>query len=150
MILQLLTGIHNLTTLLFGIFISAFFLGVKPIMKKFRKTAFVCIGGCFFLLGHQPLYRHGVCQSALPCFGTPSAHFIFVFVLPLFTFILLYFCFSAYLCCQFSNWIGLSALTLTKNPVWYYSSRIAMTFITFFFLFKFVRRTTQTIFFKGK
>lgn len=56
--------------------------------------------------------------------------------------------FSAYLCCQFSNWIGLSALTLTKNPVWYYSSRIAMTFITFFFLFKFVRRTTQTIFSK--
>ena len=56
--------------------------------------------------------------------------------------------FSAYLCCQFSNWIGLSALTLTKNPVWYYSTRIAMTFITFFFLFKFVRRTTQTIFSK--
>ena len=43
---------------------------------------------------------------------------------------------------------GLSALTLTKNPVWYYSTRIAMTFITFFFLFKFVRRTTQTIFSK--
>lgn len=56
--------------------------------------------------------------------------------------------FSAYLCCQFSNWIGLSALTLTKNPVWYYSTRIAMTFITFFLLFKFVRRTTQTIFLK--
>lgn len=91
MILQLLTGIHNLTTLLFGIFISAFFLGVKPIMKNFGKLLLFALVDVFFLLGHQPLYRHGVCQSALPCFGTPSTHFIFVFVLPLFTFILLYF-----------------------------------------------------------
>ena len=92
MILQLLTGIHNLTTLLFGIFISAFFLGVKPSMKNFGKLLLFALVDVF-LLGHQPLYRHGVCQSALPCFGTSSTHFIFVFVLPLFTFILLYFCF---------------------------------------------------------
>ena len=48
MILQLLTGIHNLTTLLFGIFISAFFLGVKPIMKNFGKLLLFALVDVFF------------------------------------------------------------------------------------------------------
>lgn len=51
MILQLLTGIHNLTTLLFGIFISAFFLGVKPIMKNFGKLLLFALVDVFFYWG---------------------------------------------------------------------------------------------------
>ena len=148
MILQLLTGIHNLTTLLFGIFISAFFLGVKPIMKNFGKLLLFALVDVFFYWGINLFTGTAFANQLYPVLvHLPLILFLFL----CYRYSLLSCCisvFSAYLCCQFSNWIGLSALTLTKNPVWYYSSRIAMTFITFFFLFKFVRRTTQTIFSK--
>ena len=148
MILQLLTGIHNLTTLLFGIFISAFFLGVKPIMKNFGKLLLFALVDVFFYWGINLFTGTAFANQLYPVLvHLPLILFLFL----CYRYSLLSCCisvFSAYLCCQFSNWIGLSALTLTKNPVWYYSTRIAMTFITFFFLFKFVRRTTQTIFSK--
>ena len=141
MILQLLTGIHNLTTLLFGIFISAFFLGVKPIMKNFGKLLLFALVDVFFYWGINLFTGTAFANQLYPVLvHLPLILFLFL----CYRYSLLSCCisvFSAYLCCQFSNWIGLSALTLTKNPVWYYSTRIAMTFITFFFLFKFVRRT---------
>ena len=146
MILQLLTGIHNLTTLLFGIFISAFFLGVKPSMKNFGKLLLFALVDVFFYWGINLFTGTEFANQLYPVLvHLPLILFLFL----CYRYSLLSCCisvFSAYLCCQFSNWIGLFALTLTKNPVWYYSTRIAMTFITFFFLFKFVRRTTQTIF----
>lgn len=148
MILQLLTGIHNLTTLLFGIFISAFFLGVKPIMKNFGKLLLFALVDVFFYWNINLFTGTAFANQLYPVL----VHFpLILFLFLCYRYSLLSCCisvFSAYLCCQFSNWIGLFALTLTKNPVWYYSTRIAMTFITFFFLFKFVRRTTQTIFSK--
>lgn len=148
MILQLLTGIHNLTTLLFGIFISAFFLGVKPIMKNFGKLLLFALVDVFFYWNINLFTGTAFANQLYPVL----VHFpLILFLFLCYRYSLLSCCisvFSAYLCCQFNNWIGLFALTLTKNPVWYYSTRIAMTFITFFFLFKFVRRTTQTIFSK--
>ena len=148
MILQLLTGIHNLTTLLFGIFISAFFLGVKPIMKNFGKLLLFALVDVFFYWSINLFTGTAFANQLYPVLvHLPLILFLFL----CYRYSLLSCCisvFSAYLCCQFSNWIGLFALTLTKNPVWYYSTRIAITFITFFFLFKFVRRTTQTIFSK--
>mgnify|MGYP000982893903 CR=1 FL=1 len=148
MILQLLTGIHNLTTLLFGIFISAFFLGVKPIMKNFGKLLLFALVDVFFYWNINLFTGTAFANQLYPVL----VHFpLILFLFLCYRYSLLSCCisvFSAYLCCQFSNWIGLFALTLTKNPVWYYSTRIAITFITFFFLFKFVRRTTQTIFSK--
>lgn len=35
MLVQVLSAIHNITIMLFGIFCSAFFLGVKPRRKKY-------------------------------------------------------------------------------------------------------------------
>ena len=51
MILQTLSFIHNITTLLFGIFISAFFLGVKQ-NKKNTLTLFLffCFEGVLYIL----------------------------------------------------------------------------------------------------
>lgn len=148
MLLQALTLTHHITTMLFGIFLSAFFLGVKQERKNvllLLSVGLICLLlyiPCTLLLDEtytDPIYPLLV---HLPLLLVLVFHYKFRW-LPAFISIL-----TAYLCCQFSNWIGLSALTLTKNPVWYYSTRIAMTFITFFFLFKFVRRTTQTIFSK--
>ena len=32
---QILSAVHGVTTMLFGIYCSAFFLGIKPIRKKY-------------------------------------------------------------------------------------------------------------------
>lgn len=148
MLLQALTLTHHITTMLFGIFLSAFFLGVKQERKNvllLLSVGLICLLlyiPCTLLLGEtytDPIYPLLV---HLPLLLVLVFHYKFRWLPALISIL------TAYLCCQFSNWIGLFALTLTKNPVWYYSTRIAMTFITFFFLFKFVRRTTQTIFSK--
>ena len=54
--------------------------------------------------------------------------------------------FSAYLCCQLSNWVGLLMLSITKAEWCYYSARILITVVTFIFICRFVCRTTETIF----
>ncbi len=66
--------------------------------EKFRKTA-VCIGGCFFFYWGINLFTGtAFANQLLPCFGTPSAHFIFCFVLPLFTFYPVVFLFFPPIC----------------------------------------------------
>lgn len=93
MILQLLTGIHNLTTQLFGIFISAFFLGVKPSMKNFGKLLLFALVDVFFYWGINLFTGTEFANQLYPVLvHLPLILFLF-FVLPLFTFILLYFCF---------------------------------------------------------
>lgn len=148
MLLQLLTGIHNLTTLLFGIFISAFFLGVKPSRQNIGKLLLFAFVDGLFYWGINLFTGTEFTNQLYPVFvHLPLIIFLFL----CYRYSLLSCCisvFSAYLCCQFSNWIGLLALTLTRDAVWYYGVRIVITFITFFFLFKFVRRTTQIIFSK--
>ena len=57
--------------------------------------------------------------------------------------------FSAYLCCQISNWVGLFALAVTGAQWCYYFVRILTTVTTFVILFKYVFRSTKTIFAKN-
>lgn len=54
--------------------------------------------------------------------------------------------FSAYLCCQLSNWIGLLVLMITGKEWCYYAARIPITVIVFFLLCLFICRTTENIF----
>lgn len=150
MFIQLLTIIHHSTTLLFGIFISAFFLGVKQNRKNILTLFlfFCCEGllyGASFLLIQRVVF-----DQIYPL----------ITHLPLFLFLVLYYkypflsscvsIFSAYLCCQLSNWIGLLAFSLTGARWCYYVSRILTTIVVFFLLCKFVCRTTEMIFAKGE
>lgn len=76
--------------------------------------------------------------------------------LPLIVFLILYYkyslvsscvsVFSAYLCCQLSNWIGLLVLTVTGEQWCYYAFRIVTTVVTFLLLCRFVCHTTEIIF----
>lgn len=146
MLVQILSFIHNLTTMLFGIYISAFFLGVKQNRKNILTLflLFATMGISYVIL--------------FLLFGaTVTDHLYAVIIhLPLILFLILYYkypiisscisVFSAYLCCQLSNWIGLLALTLTHAQWCYYVSRILTTFITFFLLCRFVCHTTEAIF----
>lgn len=149
MFLQILSLTHNLTTMLFGIFLSAFFLGVKQNRRNILTLflLFSCEG---------ILYITSIMLS-----GETFSNRIYALIvhLPLILFLVLRYkysvvsscisVFSAYLCCQISNWVGLFVLTITDAQWCYYISRILITCLTFFLLCKFVCRTTEAIFTKS-
>lgn len=146
---QILSFIHNITTMLFGIYISAFFLGVKRNRKNILALflLFSCVGIVYII---SFLILGMVVTDRL---------YAIIIHLPLILFLILYYKYpvisscisvlSAYLCCQLSNWIGLLALAITGEQWCYYALRILTTFISFFLLCKFVCRTTETIFARG-
>ncbi len=132
--------------MLFGIYISAFFLGVKQNRKNICTLFLLALcegilyGISFYLLGMEMTDR---------CYAL-------IIHLPLILFLILYYkypvvsscisVFSAYLCCQLSNWIGLLVLMITGEEWCYYAARIPITVIVFFLLCLFICRTTETIF----
>ena len=146
--LQFLSATHNITTLLFGIYCSAFFLGIKS-NKKNILTLFLlfCIQGGLYLV-----------ISALSGEAAAQQSYPLIVHLPLILFLSLHYkyplissgisVFSAYLCCQLSNWIGLFVLSVTGIDLCYYSARILTTLGTFIFLYRYVFRSTRAIFAK--
>ena len=148
MFIQILAVVHNASTLLFGIYCSAFFLGVKS-NKKNILTLFLifCIQGGLYLSIFLP-FGTSVAQQAYPL----------IVHLPLILFLSLHYkyplisssisVFSAYLCCQLSNWIGLLILDVTGIDWCYYSARILTTLGTFIFLYRYVFCSTRAIFAK--
>lgn len=143
---QILLFIHNITTMLFGIYISAFFLGVKQNRKNILTLflLFSCEGILYLI------------NFLLWGMTVTDRLYAVIIHLPLILFLTLYYkypivsscisVFSAYLCCQLSNWTGLLVLTITGQQWCYYTSRILTTCIFFFLLCKFVCRTTENIF----
>ena len=56
MLVDVLTTLHNVTTLLFGVFVSAAFLGVKANRKNiFTLLSFAVVMGAVFVLICSPL-----------------------------------------------------------------------------------------------
>lgn len=146
MLVQILSFLHNSTTMVFGIFISTFFLGVK---QNFRNI--------LILLGFSA-FEGSLYITSYFLFGEVVTQWCYALIIhaPLILFLIFYYkypvfsscisVFSAYLCCQLSNWAGLLMLAITKEQWCYYASRILITTITFFLLCNFVCRTTATIF----
>lgn len=146
MLVQILTFIHNLTTMLFGIYISAFFLGVKRNRKNILTLFFVfSVDATLYMIS---FFLWGMTIT--------DRLYAVIIHLPLILFLTLYYkysavsscisVFSAYLCCQLSNWIGLLVLMITGEEWCYYAARIPITVIVFFLLCLFICRTTENIF----
>lgn len=150
MMIQVLSAIHDITTMMFGIFLSAFLLGVR----QNRRNSCVL----FFFFSCVGL----VCLMVIRIFGSGIAKQVYpLFVhLPLIIFLILYYKYpfmssmistlSAYLFCQISNWVGLAVLSITHMERCYYIARIITTVITFILLIYFVCPTTATIFAKDR
>ena len=113
MLLQTLALIHHITTMLFGIFLSAFFLGTK----QDRKNILLLLStGAISGLLYYPVVL---------ALGTSWADPIYPLLvhLPLFLLLVFYYKYrwlpalvsilTAYLCCQFSNWAGILAVSYT-------------------------------------
>ena len=148
MILEILTYTHNITTMLFGIFLSAFFLGVKKDKKNVGKLLLLAVisGGLYM-----------VCASVLGPEMVDQIYPLIVHV-PLLLMLVLYYkfrplpslisIFTAYLCCQCSNWMGLLALSVTGEEWCYYACRIVVTLVVFWVLYRYVCQTTTMLFAK--
>ena len=130
--------VHNATTLLFGVYISAAFLGIK-MHRENILTMFIfslCVG-IFFVLSFV-LFGERVTEQLYPL----------IIHLPLVLFLTLYYKYraalstlsvlTAYLCCQVSNWVGLAALDLSRKLWVYYCVRIIITAAVFLLLIRYV------------
>ena len=149
MLIPILIYTHHITTMFFGIFLSAFFLGVKQGKKNV---------GILLLTG---LVSGLTYLGVFALIGTRLADQIYPIIvhLPLLLVLMFYYKFrwlqaltsilTAYLCCQCSNWAGILALTLTGQDWCYYMCRICVTLIVFFLLCKYMCPTTAMLFEKS-
>lgn len=137
--LEIILGIlHNATTFLFGVYISAAFLGVRMKIKNILiLLVFSLLCGGVFLLSYV-LFGEDVTEKLYPL----------IIHLPLVLFLTFYYKYkaslsvlsvlTAYLCCQISNWIGIAAMNLAESNSVYYAVRIVVTAIAFLLLIRFV------------
>ena len=118
---------HNATTLLFGVLVSAAFLGVRMErggvawllgFSAVSGAAFVAVGASAGELAARQLYPLVVHVPLVAFLAWRFHRGVPMCVLAVLV---------AYLCCQVSNWMGLLALWLTGENVAYYAVRIVVT-----------------------
>lgn len=145
--------VHDATTLLFGVFVSAAFLGMRMGRREvaallgFSLASGLVSAGVNVMAGplvsrqlyplvvHAPLVAFLAVRSKRP----PVACAVAVLI--------------AYLCCQASNWVGLATLAVAHAMVAYYLARIATTIGTFAALIylltgmdvRFLQQSTRTL-----
>lgn len=115
MFIDILNIVHNATTLLFGVFASAAFLGIRLNRKNnLTLLLFSCVSGAIHLFVYQ-LYGTSFAEQLYPLI----THIPLVLLLTLYykynATISILSILTAYLCCQISNWIGIAAFALTNQ-----------------------------------
>ena len=135
----ILWAIHHATTLLFGVFASAALCGIEinrrhslelVVVGAITGTAFSlanAVGGELFARQAYPLIVH------LPLIIYLCVRYR---VSPLLTMLGVT---SAYLSCQFSNWMGIAAFAATDSQIAYYLARIVTTAAVFVVLLHWAR-----------
>lgn len=138
MINSVLELLHHAVTLLFGVYISAAFLGIRMSRKNIAV-----LGGFSATVGV-------VSTLVFIFFGEAFTAQIYPLIihLPLIIFLTFFYKFTvlrstlsvltAYLCCQISKWVGLAILSITDADWVYYSVRIVTTLVIFAVLIRYV------------
>ena len=134
MLVEMLAFLHHGTTLLFGIYVAALFLGIRMSRKNIISLfIFACGIGLVYILTYA-------------WFGTDGTRQLYPLIIHLPLILFLHFFYkhrtalcvlsvlTAYLCCQISNWIGLAAVSLIHLEWVYYSVRIVVTIVVFILL----------------
>ena len=131
---MILWAIHHATTLLFGVFASAALCGIEINRRHALELVLVgAVTGCAFGLANavggelfaRQVYPLGV---HLPLTIYLCARYRLSPLLAVLGIT------SAYLSCQFSNWMGIAAFAATDSQIAYYLARIATTLAVFAFL----------------
>ena len=136
--LDILSQIHYILTLIFGIALSASFLGIqKQRAALFKLGLFTVI----FSILQQLVYYHFARQDTLEYFLRFYPFFIH---LPLIIFLVYAFrvpCFNAvtavataYTCCQLTKWLGFVGVFFIPDQWFYYAVRIALVPPILFFI----------------
>ena len=138
MINSVLELLHHAVTLLFGVYISATFLGIRMSRKNIAV-----LGGFSAAVGV-------VSTLVFIFFGEAFTAQIYPLIihLPLIIFLTFFYKFTAlrstlsvltaYLCCQISKWVGLAILSITDADWVHYSVRIVTTIVVFAVLIRYV------------
>lgn len=73
---QILSAVHGVTTMLFGIYCSAFFLGIKPIRKNILTMFLLFLGQGLLYVIDLALFGENSCKYVLSSDRTFSIGFI--------------------------------------------------------------------------
>lgn len=145
MVLSVLDFLHNTTTLLFGVYVSAALLGVRMHRKNiWRLLCFSLAVGAVYILSFLLLGTEGTKKIYPVIIHLPLILFLkyrYHYRFPLCVLSVL----TAYLCCQISNWCGLAALNVTDLRWVYYTVRICVTVLTAVFLLRYVTDVTAQL-----
>ena len=134
MVEVLLGFIHNATTLIFGVFISAWILGIRKSRKNLMiLLAFTFSVGVLFVGSFMSFGYDGTEKLYPLIIHTPLVLF-FIFCFKKKVSVSLLSVLTAYMFCQISNWIGIAAVYATHRMWVYYAVRITVT-VTVFILF---------------
>ena len=145
MINNILSILHHAVTLLFGVFLSTAFLGIRMsrknigIMFGFSSAVGVVYILTFIFFGDvftaqvYPLIIHLPLILFQTVFYKCKALRSVLSVL------------TVYLCCQISKWVGLAMLDITELEWVYYSVRIVTTIVVFAVLLRFVSNAASQL-----
>ena len=130
--------LHNATTLLFGVYISAAFLGIRMDRRNVLTLLWFSAASGVLCIISNLLWGEAGTQRIYPL----------IIHLPLVIFLHLYYKYrmahcalsvlTAYLCCQVSKWVGLVAVSLTDEKWVYYAVRTAVTALVFYLFIRYV------------
>ena len=135
MLESILAVLHNATTLLFGVYISAAFLGVRMNRHNvFTLLIFSGAVGIIYIAAYLGLGTEGT-ENIYPLI----IHYKYKPALAVLSVL------TAYLCCQISKWVGLVAYAAMPQMWIYYAVRITVTVITFIILIRFVSDATAQL-----
>lgn len=145
MLISILSFLHNTTTLLFGVYISAAFLGIRMNRKNILTLlSFSLVTGVIYILSYVFLGFSGT-EKVYPL----------IIHLPLVLFLTFYYKYkfslsvlsvlTAYLCCEISNWMGIAAMNIRHSEIVYYSVRIVVTVTVFILLIRYISDATARL-----
>lgn len=138
MVENILFILHNATTFLYGIFLSAAFLGIKKTLKNgLIFTAFSALIGALFI-GITVNFGEVVMTKVYPCVIHLPLILFFAFAYKKNWFASMFSVFTVYLTCQISKWIGLLAFEIWNEDWIYYLVRTIVTAVAFFIFVRFV------------
>lgn len=126
-----LSFIHNAATLIFGVFISAWILGIRKSRKNLMLLlAFTFSVGALFIASFLSFGYDGT-EKLYPLIIHAPLVLFFIFCFKRKASVSVLSVLTAYMFCQISNWTGLAAAYATHRLWAYYAVRIAVTLIVF-------------------
>lgn len=137
-LLDMLTDCHFILTLIFGVILSAAFVGMERTKENYFKLGcFIVVSASFQLLAFK-YWGNELALQLYPFFiHLPLVIFLsYAYKLSYYSSLLAVA--TAYLCCQLTKWLGMFAVIFLPEQWLYYMVRIVVTLPLLVFLVKYV------------